>query len=48
MGIEYLTIENNTFFGWQRCADEEINLVGQLVKPTVMFGKPVVYACVHI
>ena len=33
MRVEYLTIEENSLLGRLRCADKEINLVGQIVKP---------------
>ena len=35
MRVEYLTIEENALHGRQGCADEEINLVGQIIKPFI-------------
>ena len=46
--IEYLTVEENALFGRQRCADEEINLVCQIIKSFIMLEQSAVDAALHL
>lgn len=48
MRIKYLPIEEYTFFWRERCADEEINLVSQIIEPFIMFQQASVNAALHI
>ena len=47
MGIEYLSIEENTFDRRQGCADKKIHLVGQVIKTTVMVGEAAIDSVLH-
>ncbi len=48
MRIKYLSVEEYAFFWREGCADEEINLVSQIIKPFIMFQQTSVNAALHI
>ena len=48
MRIKYLSVEEYTFFWREGCADEEINLVGQIIKPFIVIQQTSVNAALHI
>lgn len=48
MCVEYLSVEEYAFLGRQGGSDEEINLVGQIIKPFVMLQQAPVNAVLHI
>lgn len=42
-----LSVEEHTFFWRERCADEEINLVSQIIKPLIMLQQAPVNAVLN-
>ena len=48
MGVKYLSVEEYSFFWREGCADEEINLVSQIIEPFIMFQQASVNAALHV
>lgn len=48
MCVEYLSVEEHSFFWRQRGAYEEIYFVGQFIQPSIMFKQPAVDTVFHM